>query len=108
MPIFELHSVKIIIIRWNCLVYSKPARLCYFLDNGYAHHTTERYRFLVGEVFIHMNQEKVNVALEKTVEKLEGEIASIRKEIGEIEKLLSDLKVQLYAKFGDNINLESD
>lgn len=64
--------------------------------------------FLVGEVFIHMGQEKVNEALEKAAEKLEEETSSVKKDIEEIEKLLSDLKVQLYAKFGDNINLESD
>jgi len=62
----------------------------------------------VGEVFVHWNQEKVNETLEKSIVKLETEISDSKKQIRDIEKLLSDLKVQLYAKLGDNINLESD
>lgn len=40
-------------------------------------------------------------ALKEEVKVLEGRVSSI-------QEVLGDLKVQLYAKFGNNINLEAD
>lgn len=36
------------------------------------------------------------------------EITSLRDQQDSIKQVMSDLKVQLYAKFGNNINLESE
>ena len=36
------------------------------------------------------------------------ELQELYSNIRSIQKVMSDLKVQLYAKFGDNINLEAD
>ena len=68
-------------------------------------HTTS---YQIGEVFIHMSEEKAQEALEKAKESVEGEMSSFKEGCGEAQKILTELKVQLYAKFGDNINLEAD
>lgn len=41
-------------------------------------------------------------------ENLEQEVKGLEERVSAIQQLLADLKVQLYAKFGDNINLEAD
>lgn len=41
-------------------------------------------------------------------EALEREVKGLEDRVLAIQQLLGDLKVQLYAKFGDNINLEAD
>ena len=64
--------------------------------------------YLVGEVYIHMTQEQAQEALQKANDGLEGVISGLKRDLEETQKVLSDLKVQLYAKFGDSINLEAD
>lgn len=39
---------------------------------------------------------------------LQEEIGALESRVESIQRVLSDLKVQLYAKFGNNINLEAD
>lgn len=41
-------------------------------------------------------------------ETLKEEIKSLESRVTSIQEVLGDLKVQLYAKFGNNINLEAD
>lgn len=41
-------------------------------------------------------------------EALEQEVKGLEERVSAIQQMLGDLKVQLYAKFGDNINLEAD
>lgn len=65
-------------------------------------------RFEVGEVFISMTEPQAQEALEEAKATLEKELATLREGCDEAQKILTDLKVQLYAKFGDNINLEAD
>ena len=62
----------------------------------------------VGEVFVHLSHAD-------TLERLASAKSSVQAEMGKLERrcadhrqTLSDLKVQLYAKFGNNINLEAD
>ena len=45
--------------------------------------------------------------LERAKVTLNEELEELRASMEEIKGVLSDLKVKLYAKFGDNINLES-
>lgn len=39
---------------------------------------------------------------------LQEEIETLESRVESIQRVLSDLKVQLYAKFGNNINLEAE
>ena len=46
--------------------------------------------------------------LEKAKERLDLEIAELESKCESHKETLTELKVQLYAKFGSNINLEAD
>lgn len=62
--------------------------------------------YQIGEVFVHFNGEETQKHLEKAKTALQEELTSLRSSAEEIKGVLSELKVHLYAKFGDNINLE--
>jgi len=64
--------------------------------------------FRIGEVFVQMPTDDVNQLIEKQKEELQGEISELETEVESLKKTLADLKVQLYSKFGNNINLEED
>ena len=55
-----------------------------------------------------MTEQETQDALDKAKEAMEAEVSKLREGCQDTEKTLSELKVQLYAKFGDNINLEAD
>ncbi|PIK38556.1 putative prefoldin subunit 4 [Apostichopus japonicus] len=63
---------------------------------------------LVGEVFVYQTSEEALKLVEQTKQSLEGDISLLNKDADAIKEILSQLKVQLYAKFGNNINLEMD
>ena len=58
-------------------------------------------------MFVGCTQEEATKMLEQSKADVEAEIADIEKRCEEHEAILSDLKVKLYAKFGNNINLEA-
>ncbi|XP_061694929.1 prefoldin subunit 4 isoform X5 [Syngnathoides biaculeatus] len=64
--------------------------------------------YQIGDVFISHTQEETQEMLEAAKEALEQEVKELDERVSAIQQLLSDLKVQLYAKFGNNINLEAD
>lgn len=55
-----------------------------------------------------MTEQEAQEALETAKSDMEKEVTELRKDCDATQKILTDLKVQLYAKFGDNINLEAD
>ena len=69
---------------------------------------SEMVPFQHGEVFTHLSVQDANEELERAKVTLEKEIGTMEAKIGSIQKLLSDLKTQLYAKFGNKINLEEN
>ncbi|XP_028310014.1 prefoldin subunit 4 [Gouania willdenowi] len=64
--------------------------------------------YMIGDVFISHSQEETQEMLEAAKETLEQTVKGLEGRVSAIQQLLGDLKVQLYAKFGDNINLEAD
>ncbi|XP_067856928.1 prefoldin subunit 4 isoform X1 [Heptranchias perlo] len=64
--------------------------------------------YQIGEVFISHSQDETQEMLEAAKQSLQDEIQSLQSRVEAIQQVLSDLKVQLYAKFGNNINLEAD
>uniref|UniRef100_A0A4W3ISW8 Prefoldin subunit 4 n=1 Tax=Callorhinchus milii TaxID=7868 RepID=A0A4W3ISW8_CALMI len=64
--------------------------------------------YQIGEVFISHSQDETQEMLEAAKQCLQDEIQSLQSRVEAIQQVLSDLKVQLYAKFGNNINLEAD
>jgi prefoldin subunit 4 len=66
------------------------------------------YTYQVGEVFISVDSDETNSMLEKAKQATREHMETLEKLATEHKKTLQDLKVQLYAKFGTNINLEEE
>ncbi|KAM3871612.1 prefoldin subunit 4 isoform 1-T1 [Diretmus argenteus] len=64
--------------------------------------------YQIGDVFISHTQEETQEMLDAAKEALEQEVKDLEGRVSAIQQVLGDLKVQLYAKFGNNINLEAD
>ncbi|XP_068119637.1 prefoldin subunit 4 [Hyperolius riggenbachi] len=64
--------------------------------------------YQIGDVFISHSQEETQEMLEAAKKAVEEEIESSQRRVESIQQVLGDLKIQLYAKFGNNINLEAD
>ncbi|XP_033340471.1 prefoldin subunit 4 [Megalopta genalis] len=64
--------------------------------------------YYIGEVFIHEDLEKTQGYLEDLKDKKKTEISNLESKCTDLEGIISDLKTQLYAKFGSRINLEAD
>jgi len=67
----------------------------------------EMISFQIGEVFFEYNVDNTNTLLEKRKADLEDKMNELKEKESEVQKVMKDLKVQLYAKFEDNINLEA-
>lgn len=64
--------------------------------------------YQIGDVFISHTQEETQEMLEAAKEVLEQEVKELEGKVSAIQQVLGDLKVHLYAKFGNNINLEAE
>ena len=62
----------------------------------------------IGEVFVHLSNTDTLERLAAAKSSLQAEMAEVERRCSDHKQTLSDLKVQLYAKFGNNINLEAD
>ena len=62
----------------------------------------------VGEVFMLHSTDATSSMLEQAKEIANEDITRLQADIETIQEVLKNLKVQLYAKFGDNINLEEE
>ncbi|XP_014213493.1 prefoldin subunit 4 [Copidosoma floridanum] len=62
----------------------------------------------IGEIFINQDLPKTMTCLEQAIKKKEAEITELDEKCSTLKNIMSDLKAQLYAKFGNNINLEAD
>ncbi|CAL9733033.1 prefoldin subunit 4 [Monosporozyma unispora] len=66
----------------------------------------EKVQYKIGDVFVYLKQGKVLEQIEKDTEIIDSKIDNLEERQNEIDSKLKELKTQLYAKFGDNINLE--
>ncbi|XP_022082282.1 prefoldin subunit 4-like [Acanthaster planci] len=64
--------------------------------------------YLIGEVFVSKTVSDAQALMERAKSEKEEEIADLERNCESIKETLADLKAQLYAKFGNNINLEMD
>ncbi|XP_025114862.1 prefoldin subunit 4-like [Pomacea canaliculata] len=64
--------------------------------------------YQIGELFVSTSAEEASQLIEASKSTVKAEIATIEAQLETHKKTLSDLKVQLYAKFGSNINLEAE
>lgn len=68
----------------------------------------EKVPYMVGEVFIMKSQDEAQEAIAAQREVLQEEIAGLNTRAGELQETMTQLKGDLYGKFGNNINLEPE
>ena len=61
----------------------------------------------ISDVFISHSQEETQEMLEEAKKNFQKEIDTLQSRVESIQQVLADLKVQLYAKLENNINLEA-
>ena len=64
--------------------------------------------YQIGDIFTSHPQEETQDMLGEAKKNLQEEIDPLEAKVESIQGALADLKVQLYTKFGSNINLEAD
>ncbi|XP_071957627.1 prefoldin subunit 4-like [Antedon mediterranea] len=64
--------------------------------------------YQIGESFLGHSIEDTQALVESAKEEVQKDIKQLEKSTEEIRDTLKELKVQLYAKFGNSINLEMD
>lgn len=65
-------------------------------------------RFQIGEVFAHMPKEDVESRIEEMKEVTSKNLEKLEEEKVSVLAQMAELKVVLYGKFKDSINLEED
>lgn len=67
----------------------------------------EKLPYKLGDsAFINMKVSKIIKLLEKDLEEMNNKEEELAKQVDELEETLKELKQTLYAKFGNNINME--
>ncbi|KAH7134705.1 Prefoldin subunit-domain-containing protein [Dactylonectria estremocensis] len=67
----------------------------------------EKVQYKIGDAFFHIPLEQAQELLEEATEKLEEESTDLEEKLGTIREEMTQLKVELYARFGKQINLET-
>ena len=66
------------------------------------------FTYRLGEIFISVDQDEAQSMMETAKTAAEARLAELQRKAEEIMGTMKQLKVELYAKFGDSINLESE
>ena len=64
-------------------------------------------RYKIGDSFVSLPLPEVQEMLSTSTAKIEEEVAALEEKLGTIKDEQNDLKVELYARFGRSINLET-
>ncbi|KAM0188089.1 probable Gim complex component GIM3 [Fusarium torulosum] len=67
----------------------------------------EKIQYKIGDAFFHVSVEQAQEMLEQATEKLEEDSTSLEEKLSSIREEMTKLKVELYARFGKQINLET-
>ena len=67
--------------------------------------TTIRYK--IGDAFFHVQLEQAQEMLGTATSRIEESISELEDKLGTIRDEMTGLKVELYARFGRTINLET-
>ncbi|KAM7204781.1 Prefoldin subunit domain containing protein [Rhypophila sp. PSN 637] len=65
------------------------------------------FPYKVGDAYFHVPLEQAQEMLTTSSNKLEEEISELEDKLGSIREEMTQLKVELYARFGKTINLET-
>ncbi|KAG9233811.1 Prefoldin subunit-domain-containing protein [Amylocarpus encephaloides] len=67
----------------------------------------EKIPYKIGDGFVSLPLEEVQEMLSNSTSRIEEEVAALEDKLGEIREEQDALKVDLYARFGKSINLET-
>eukprot|EP00742_Colponemidia_sp_Colp-10_P001501 GILJ01001611.1.p1 GENE.GILJ01001611.1~~GILJ01001611.1.p1 ORF type:complete len:126 (-),score=24.41 GILJ01001611.1:103-480(-) len=65
-------------------------------------------KLLIGEAYMDVTEDTANEFLEGQIERTQAELDRLSGELDSVRSVMSTLKGQLYARFGNNINLEEE
>lgn len=65
------------------------------------------HSYKIGDSFVNLPLSEVQELLAAASAKIEVEVESVQERLSEVRGEMSELKVQLYARFGRSINLET-
>lgn len=68
----------------------------------------KKVQYKIGDTFVFMDYTQASERAQVDSEKIDNKIGTLESKLDDINGKLQLLKTQLYAKFGDNINLERD
>lgn len=68
---------------------------------------TLSHRYKIGDAFFHVTLEQAQEMLSTSNDKIEEEVSALEDKLGTIRDEMTQLKVELYARFGRSINLET-
>jgi prefoldin subunit 4 len=68
----------------------------------------ESVRYKIGDAFVHISASEAIEKVEKESEKLGLGLEEVKQQIETVQGKMEELKKELYAKFGNAINLEKD
>lgn len=64
-------------------------------------------RYKIGDAFFHIPLPQAQEMLAESTSKIEEEVSELEDKIGTTKEEMQQLKVELYARFGRSINLET-
>lgn len=67
----------------------------------------EKIPYKVGDAFFHVSLEQAQKELASSTSRIEAEVSTLEETLGATREEMTQLKVQLYARFGRSINLET-
>lgn len=67
----------------------------------------EKIQYKIGDSFFHLSLENAQEMLETATTRMDEETSELEDKLGVIREEMKGLKVQLYARFGKQINLET-
>lgn len=65
------------------------------------------HRFKIGDTFVSLPLPEVQELLASSNESIEKSISAVEEKLSAVREEMEQLKVQLYARFGKSINLET-
>ncbi|KAF6775844.1 hypothetical protein AHF37_07494 [Paragonimus kellicotti] len=66
------------------------------------------FNYLIGETFFHLSTDDVNQKITAAKEEMKLRMVELEELISDSKARMATLKKELYAKFGNHINLEED
>ena len=80
-------------------------RLCAKLMN--LARTENGYRYKIGDTFVSLPLSEVQDMLTTSTEKIEESVSAVEGKLSTVREEMEQLKIELYARFGKSINLET-